>query len=104
MCVLSVKVPIRKKSGNLFNDPRIVFDPSVLIGNFDPFVLISVLDPWVLFGAFNPWVQINVLGPWVLIVGRNLFRFNNPTCNKCTMFGIPLSSRHKITLDRRIYG
>ena len=23
MCVLSVKVPIRKKSGNLFNDPRI---------------------------------------------------------------------------------
>ena len=22
MCVLSVKVPIRKKSGNLFNDPR----------------------------------------------------------------------------------
>ena len=24
MCVLSIKVPIRKKSGNLFNDPRIV--------------------------------------------------------------------------------
>ena len=23
MCVLSMKVPIRKKSGNLFNDPRI---------------------------------------------------------------------------------
>ena len=23
MCVLSIKVPIRKKSGNLFNDPRI---------------------------------------------------------------------------------
>ncbi len=23
-CVLSIKVPIRKKSGNLFNDPRIV--------------------------------------------------------------------------------
>ena len=22
MCVLSIKVPIRKKSGNLFNDPR----------------------------------------------------------------------------------
>ena len=22
MCVLSVKVPLRKKSGNLFNDPR----------------------------------------------------------------------------------
>ena len=24
MCVLSIKVPIRKKSGNLFNDPRIL--------------------------------------------------------------------------------
>ena len=23
MCVLSIKVPIRKKSGNLFNDPHI---------------------------------------------------------------------------------
>ena len=23
MCVLGIKVPIRKKSGNLFNDPRI---------------------------------------------------------------------------------
>ena len=23
MCVLSIKVPIRKKSGNLFNDPRV---------------------------------------------------------------------------------
>ena len=22
MCVLSIKVPIRKKSGNVFNDPR----------------------------------------------------------------------------------
>ena len=25
ICVLSIKVPIRKKSGNLFNDPRIYF-------------------------------------------------------------------------------
>ena len=23
MCVLSIKVPIRKKSGNLFSDPRV---------------------------------------------------------------------------------
>ena len=23
MCVLSIKVPLRKQSGNLFNDPRI---------------------------------------------------------------------------------
>ena len=26
MCVLSIKVPIRKKSGNLFNDPRIFLE------------------------------------------------------------------------------
>ena len=25
LCVLSIKVPIRKKTGNLFNDPRIMF-------------------------------------------------------------------------------
>ena len=25
MCVLSIKVPIRKKSANLFNDPRMLF-------------------------------------------------------------------------------
>ena len=25
MCVLSIKVPIQKKSGNLFNDPRISY-------------------------------------------------------------------------------
>ena len=30
MCELSIKVPIRKKSGNLFNDPRIrIFDNQV---------------------------------------------------------------------------
>ena len=27
MCVLSIKVHIRNKSGNLFNDPRIYSDP-----------------------------------------------------------------------------
>ena len=26
MCVLSIKVPIRKKTGNLFNDPRIYIE------------------------------------------------------------------------------
>ena len=26
MCVLSIKVPIRKKSGNLFNDPHMSYD------------------------------------------------------------------------------
>ena len=25
MCVVSIKVPIRKKSGNLFNDPRMIW-------------------------------------------------------------------------------
>ena len=27
MCVLSIKVPIRNKSGNLFNDPRMFISP-----------------------------------------------------------------------------
>ena len=29
MCVLSIKVPIRKKPGNLFNDPRITIPPDI---------------------------------------------------------------------------
>ena len=29
MCVQSIKVPIRKKSGNLFNDPRICTKESI---------------------------------------------------------------------------
>ena len=32
MCVLSIKVPIRKKSGNLFNDPRIYQTYIILSG------------------------------------------------------------------------
>ena len=31
MCVLSIKVPTRKKSGNLFNDPRLYICFSLLI-------------------------------------------------------------------------
>ena len=33
MCVLSIKVPIRKKSGNLFNDPRIYIYIYIYIDN-----------------------------------------------------------------------
>ena len=38
MCVLSIKVPIRKKFGNLFNDPR----SSLFVGSFffTPFLLL----------------------------------------------------------------
>ena len=36
MCVLSIKVPIRKKSGNLFNDPGIYIYIYIYIG-FDYF-------------------------------------------------------------------
>ena len=32
MCVLSIKVPIRKKSGTLFNDPRISLSPAPTMG------------------------------------------------------------------------
>ena len=31
LCVLSIKVSIRKKSGNLFNDPRICFQVEKMI-------------------------------------------------------------------------
>ena len=33
MCVLSIKVPIRKKSGNLFNDPRVYIYIYIYIPN-----------------------------------------------------------------------
>ena len=33
MCVLSIKVPIRKMRGNLFNDPRI-FCVAIHVGGF----------------------------------------------------------------------
>ena len=32
MCVQSIKVPIWKKSGNLFNDPRILAQYAVTVG------------------------------------------------------------------------
>ena len=35
MCVLSIKVPIRKKSGNLFNDPRNLVPPSQCYIKYD---------------------------------------------------------------------
>ena len=38
MCVQSIKVPIRKKSGNLLNDPRI---PKSIYFNFFIRVIIS---------------------------------------------------------------
>ena len=31
MCVLSIKVPIRKKSGNLFNEPRTYNFPDIFM-------------------------------------------------------------------------
>ena len=34
MCVLSIKVPIRKKSGNVFNDPRIYIYIYILDSGF----------------------------------------------------------------------
>ena len=34
MCVLSIKVPIRKKSGNLFNDSRKIVEQTVIVFSF----------------------------------------------------------------------
>ena len=42
MCVLSIKVPIRKNSGNLFNEPRIYISCHPQIGSFVLSELFSV--------------------------------------------------------------
>ena len=50
MCVLSIKVPIRKKSGNLFNDPRIYIYIYIYI-----YSLVSLLNGKSTFaGHFMP--------------------------------------------------
>ena len=41
MCVLSIKVPIRKKSGNLFNDPPDQILQIVLLTNKYPTPILS---------------------------------------------------------------
>ena len=41
MCVLSIKAPIRKKSGNLFNDPRIFLSES---NNLKVYFLLNALS------------------------------------------------------------
>ena len=46
MCVLAIKVPIRKKYGNLFNDPRIytILRYTCSITNIESFLLINVAN------------------------------------------------------------
>ena len=39
MCVLPIKVPIRKKSGNLFNDPRMIRNLYLFIRKICKYVL-----------------------------------------------------------------
>ena len=45
MCVLSIKVPIRKKSGNLFNDPCIRYIGFGLVGFYGISTLVGYLMP-----------------------------------------------------------
>ena len=61
ICVLSIKVPIRKKSGNLFNDPRI-YSANVVI--YD--ILKPVLKYIGCLGFFNI-LHINI-GVMVIVV------------------------------------
>ena len=51
MCVLSIKVHIRKKSGNLFNDHRIC-----------TVVFISIFLFWFSYFSFSPYVGIAIIG------------------------------------------
>ena len=64
MCVLSIKVPIRKKSGNLFNDPRIV--SCACNGK----ILISFID-------INYWIMKTVECDSKIIL-NTLFKNQNP--------------------------
>ena len=45
MCILSIKVPIRKKSGNLFNDPRTLkLTKLIYILSEYPIYIVDILD------------------------------------------------------------
>ena len=63
MCVLSIKVPIRKKSGNLFNDPRMYI-----------YIYVCVCVFWPHFFAYTNFIKYNrpflsiyfLLDPFVL--------------------------------------
>ena len=53
MCVLSIKVPIRKKSGNLFNDPRNFLNNAVILND-------RKIDFYKgLFDWIESWAQIS---------------------------------------------
>ena len=48
MCVLSIKVPIQKKSGNLFNDPRILLSTDILF-RFITALQCNILQEFLLY-------------------------------------------------------
>ena len=65
MCVLSIKVPIRKKSGNLFNDPRIC--------------LMVCIFPHAFRLQVFVWIQIyfnKIIFEWEIIIIDDFFLFS----------------------------
>ena len=85
MCVLSIKVPIRKKSGNLFNDPRVN-----LCGLFNAKATIVEKHRWY----FNPLLERI---RWF----NNLFKGISPKVNVIASLETELASFE--TLVRRFY-
>ena len=59
MCVLSIKVPIRKKSGNIFNDPCIKDIRKVVCGESFCFAIIFTFR-FLPFGkGINPFIFLH---------------------------------------------
>ena len=54
LCVLSIKVPIRKKSGNLFDYPRIIVNFSVQVQNND----CSIAFYGCAYKAYPTWTPV----------------------------------------------
>ena len=88
MCVLSIKVPIRKKSGNLFNNPRIYIYIYIYIYTH---TIICPLYIMIISGWFFPSVFKNFGGrlskwtsmtPWYLLMMSLCLSFGLPAlCN-----------------------
>ena len=71
MCLLSIKVPIRKKPGNLFNDPRIFCQRYIL--NAKTHVLSSVFSFSGPFFETFPWSHLRRDAEYLTRVSAQVF-------------------------------
>ena len=89
MCVLSIKVPIRKKSGNLFNDPRFLVWKNVFangkgeLGSIPDRIIPKILK-WYLLPTCLPLSNIRYVsrGKWSN-PGKWVASSSTPRCSSC---------------------